>query len=148
MCQALCRLYMLGERLLFDCRFLQGRVRRDLETLLEQTEVSPFTPEIFRELFREILSNSAPGKYEWSWRSEHLRVMVLSHWWSFQPCNTTNYYDYIKCFEQEGAFAAEMMVNMARAIQWAVERWEMHTNSTVDVSANKREHAENDSICQ
>ena len=107
-CQLLCRVHMLGERLLFDWRFLLD-VQRNLDALLEKVKHSPFTPKILQEVFSE----SAPVEL----LTLDLRGFVLNHWMSFDLCTTIDYYKYVECFEQDGAFAAKMMAYVASELK-------------------------------
>lgn len=141
-CQLLCRVQILGERLLFHRVFLEGEVQQELETLIEQIEPSPYTAEITQE----VLSSSAPVQYRGYWGYFSLRPVVLGHWLSFDICTTTDFYEYIGCFEQDGAFAAEVMTYMASEIMWAVKRWEKQTETIVDVNEKKQQLAEEDGL--
>ena len=143
-CQLLCRVHMLGERLLFDWRFLQDVVQQELHTLIEKAEISPFTPEILLE----VLSNSAPVEYPPCGAHESLRPFVLYHWSSFDFSTKINYSAYFECFERDGEFAAEMMAYMASELEWAVERWGKQTKSTIDINAKKKQLAADDGLSQ
>ena len=71
-CQLLCRVHILGKRLLFDREFMEGEVQQELETLIEQVEPSPYTAEITQE----VLSGSAPVYYQTYWGCFSRRPVV------------------------------------------------------------------------
>lgn len=149
-CRLLCRVHMLGERLLFQSSFLQNVVQEQLHTVLEEARVShqfmPLTPNIVEE----ILSHSAPLRYDspWAWESASLRPFVLRHLCTFELCTTVDFWDYAACFEGDGAFAADIMHFIAGELKWAVEQWEVQTGWDVDVAAKKEELAQEEGYDQ
>lgn len=139
-CQLLCQVEMLGERLLFDGR-LYDAIGKELDALIELGGVSLFTPEIVHDIF----SNSAPVQYcsmgQYYYQQQSLKALVLHHWSCFDSCTAINYYEYIECFEQDGAFAAQVMLEVVSEIGWAVERWGAQVGSTIDVNEKKEQVA-------
>ena len=96
----------------------------------------PLTPEIVEE----VLSESALVQYEpyWNWYIDYLRHFVVNQLCTFGFCTTTEFVDWIGCFELDGAFAAEMMAYMADELKWAVKRWEAQVGWPVDVLEKKK----------
>lgn len=149
-CQVLCRVHILGERLFFDSRLLVDSVQRQLDAVIEEAkafeEYMPLTPKIVEE----VLLNSAPVQYggSMSWASPSLRPSVLRHLCDFQFCTTVEFLDYVECFERDGAFAAEIMGFLASELKWAVNRWEEQIDSPVDVRERKKRIAEGEGSSQ
>ena len=133
-CQLLCRIHTLGERLLFDERFLYFGVQMELDKVIEKAktwELSiPFNP----DTVEEVLSKSAPAQYEvdhW-WFSLSLRPILLQYLCNFQFCTTVEFKDYKNCFRKDGAFAAELLTYLASEIKWAKERGEAQVGRPID----------------
>ncbi|KAF6221575.1 hypothetical protein HO133_002431 [Letharia lupina] len=143
-CQVLCRLHVLGERLLFDERFLQDEVQRKLVKVIERAKTSRSTTPLTPQIVEEILSDSAPVQYGsiWNWQSTSLRPFVVEQLCTLDFCTTTDFVDWVGCFELDGAFAAEIMAFMADELKWAVKRWEAQVGSPVDVLEKKKQFAE------
>lgn len=143
-CQVLCRLHVLGERLLFDERFLQDEVQRKLMKVIERAKTSRSTTPLTPQIVEEILSDSAPVQYGsiWNWQSTSLRPFVVEQLCTLDFCTTTDFVDWVGCFELDGAFAAEIMAFMADELKWAVKRWEAQVGSPVDVLEKKKQFAE------
>lgn len=133
-CQLLCRVHMLGERLLFDRRFLEKTVQAELEALIEEAkedgDPNPFTPEIIED----ILSQSAPVDSFSTWWNLSLRSFLFEKLCDYDVCANMDLMKCSKCFELDGAFAAELMGYMAGELLWAVELWGAQTESIVDVA--------------
>ena len=152
-CQTLCRVHILGERLLFDRDFLRRGIHEELDTLIEKAttsgELIPLTPEIVEE----VLTNSAPTRY-WgnkgppNFANPSMRRFILRHLCTFQFCTTVDFMDFADCFERDGAFAAEMMVFMASELKWAKERWEAQVGLSVDVVEKKMQCAKEEGNAQ
>lgn len=139
---------MLGERLLFDDRFLQFEVRRELSTIIEEAATSrAFTPRAFTpltpEVVEEVLVGSAPVEYGnmWEWHFLSLRPFTVRQLCNFDFCTTNDFTKYAECFELDGAFAAEIMVFITDEVKWAVERWEGQIDSPVDIFDVKKKFA-------
>lgn len=140
-CQLLCRVHMLGERLLFDHRFLGDVVREELQTLIERAKgndyLNPFTPEIIEE----VLSRSEPLESFHGWVTT-LRAFLLQQLRDYEFCAKLDFMKCSRCFELDGAFAAELMMFMARELEWARELWGAQTESMVDIVEKKLRLAE------
>lgn len=149
-CHLLCRVHILGERLLFDDRLLGGSVEHQLDTVIEEAETSGEPIPLSPEIVEEVLTNSAPVPYwgGWGWANPSLRPFVLRHLCTFQFCTTVDFMDYVECFERDGAFAAEIMRFMASELKWAKERWEAQIGSPVDVVEKKMQCAEEEGNAQ
>ena len=149
-CLIFCRVHFLGERLLFDDRLLWAGIQCQLDTIIEEAmrsaEFMPLTPEIIEE----VLSESAPIRYvgQMSSASRSLRQLVLRHLSTFQFCTEANFMDYVWCFENDGAFAAELIEFLKSEIQWAVKRWEADVASPVDVAGKEQRFADEDGVFQ
>lgn len=147
--QLLCRLHVLGERLLFDERFLKSAVQTELNKVIEKAEINelpiPFNPDIVEE----VLSESAPAQYEnwgfsstddWDWFfSFSLRPIVLRHWCNFKFCTKVDFKEYKNCFRRDGAFAAELLTFLIGEIKWAKERGEAEVGRPIDAFDIKEE---------
>ena len=149
-CLVLCRVHFLGERLLFDDRLLRVGIQYQLDDIVEEArssaEYMPLTPEIIEE----VLSESAPVQYagSMSWASRSLRLLVLRHLRTFRFCTEADFMDYVGCFENDGAFAAEIMEFVKSEIEWAVKRWEADVKSPVDVAKKEQQFADEEGVFQ
>ena len=134
-CRPLCRLHTLGERLLFDYRFLELVVQHQLEEAIEEANSNGKVMTLSPEIVEEVLSESTPVVYDKSILSDvpSLRPFVLRHLCTFDFCITVNFMNYAHCFEKDGAFAAEIMIYLASEVKWAKERWEAQVRRPVDV---------------
>ena len=87
-CWVLCRLYVLGERLLFDERFLECHVQNHLAEVMKRAIDEgadlPLTPAIVKQ----VLLDSAPVNYAsaGNWQCFSLRSFVLRHLRTFAFC--------------------------------------------------------------
>ena len=140
----LCRLHTLGERLLFDYRFLLFGVQHQLEELIEKVDSKEKVMMLNPKLVEEVLSESSPKVYERSIRLDmpSLRPFVLEHLCTFDLCTTVDFMDYADCFEKDGGFTAEIMIYLAGEIKWAKERWEAQVGWPVDVFRNQEQVTE------
>ena len=142
----LCRVHILGERLLFDYRFLERVVQARLNERIEEAKLNfrlfPLTPEIVEE----VLWGSSLVRYDrYSNRGNHsLRPFVLRHLRSFQFCTTVNFMDYAKCFKNDGAFTAEIVIFLASEIKWARERSEAELGWPLDLFREEKQVSEED----
>ena len=140
-CRPICRLHTLGERLLFDYRFLELVVQNQLEEAIEEANPNGKVMTLSPEIVEEVLSESTPVVYEKSILSDvpSLRPFVLRHLCTFDFCMTADFMDYADCFEKDGAFAAEIIIYLASEIKWAKERWEAQVGWPVDVFRNQEQ---------
>ena len=142
-CQVLCQLHTLGERLLFDERFLHEHVHRELEEIIgvaKSLELAmPLTPEIVED----VLSGSAPVPYESvsEWYSLSLRPFVVRQLCNYEYCTTADFTAMARCFELDGGFAAELMAFMAAELMWVVERWGKEVGRPIDLAGHKKRFA-------
>ncbi len=149
-CLLLCRMHFLGERVLFDDRLLRAGIQYQLDDIIEEArssaEFMPLTPEIIEE----VLSESASVRYggRMSWASQPLRPLVLRHLCTFQFCTEVDFMDYVGCFENDGAFAAEIMEFMKSEIEWAVKRWEADVEQPVDAAEKEQQFADEEGVAQ
>ncbi len=147
-CLLLCRVQFLGERLLFDDRLLRTGIRYQLDDIVEEARSSaefvPLTPGIIEE----VLSKSAPVHYggRMSLASQSLRPLVLRHLRTFQFCTEADFTDYVGCFENDGAFAAEIMEFLKSEIEWAVKRWEADVEQPVDAAEKELRFADEEGV--
>lgn len=123
-CQLLCQAHMLGERLLFDNRFLESGVEMQLQKVIEEAKTEELPMPLRPDMVEEVLSGFALAQYEESWSSCTLRPVVLKHLCNFQFCTTVDFTDYENCFQKDGTFAAELLIFLASEIKWAKERGE------------------------
>ena len=140
------RLHALGERLLFDYRFLSFVVQHQLEELIEEANSNEKVMTLSPEIVEEVLSESTPVDYEMSMGLDlpSLRPFVLRHLCTFGFCTTIDFMDYADCFEKDGGFAAEIMIYLASEIKWAKERWEAQVGWPVDVFRNQEQVTEDE----
>ena len=149
-CRLLCQLHILGERLLFDERFLEYHVQAGLAEVIKEVIAKdgclPLTPGVVEE----VLSDSAPVNYEseGNWQCLSLRRFVLRQLSTFLFCTTTDFVDWVECFELDGAFAAELMVYIADEIKWAVKRWGTDIGTPVDIVERKKQSAKDQEISE
>ena len=145
-CRPFCQLHILGERLLFDYRFLEIVVQHRLEEVIEEANSNGQIMMLSPEIVEEVLSESTPVVYEelslFDVRS--LRPFVLKHLCTFEVCTTIDFMDYEDCFEKDGGFAAEIMIYLASEIKWAKERWEAQVGWPVDVFRNQEQVTEDE----
>ena len=136
-CQLLCRVHMLGERLLMETRFLRT-VQEELEKVVKRGKdngyVNPFTP----ELLQEVLSQSTPVVDLCAYSNDSLRSSVFEQLRDYEFCANFDFMKCSECFEFDGAFAGKLMDYMSRQLVWAVELWSTQTESTVNVVENSR----------
>ena len=134
-CRIFCRVHTLGERLLFDYRFLDFAVQRQLGEAIEEANSNGNVMALSPEIVEYVLSESTPVVYGESirWDFPSLRPFVLGHLCTFECCTTVDFMDYANCFEKDGGFAAEIMIYLATEIKWAKERWEAQVGWPVDV---------------
>lgn len=143
-------MHFLGERVLFDDRLLRAGIQYQLDDIIEEArssaEFMPLTPEIIEE----VLSESASVRYggRMSWASQPLRPLVLRHLCTFQFCTEVDFMDYVGCFENDGAFAAEIMEFMKSEIEWAVKRWEADVEQPVDAAEKEQQFADEEGVAQ
>ena len=141
-------MHIIGERLLLDERFLRDTVQEELGTLVERAKrnapINPFTPEIMQE----VLSQSAPQQDYCSWADLSLSPILLQHLCDYEFCANMDFLKCNKCFELDGAFAAELMMYMARQLVWAEELWGRQTESVVYVVDKELELAEEEGNLQ
>ena len=146
-CRPFCRLHILGERLLFDYRFLDHVVQHQMEEVIKEVnsddKVLPLSPEIIEK----VLSESRPVIYDDSSFFEFfdlpsLRPFVLKHLSTFEVCTTVDFMDYANCFEKDGGFAAEIIIYLAEAIGWAKERCQAQVGRPVDVFRDREQVAQ------
>lgn len=149
-CQLLCRVHMLGERLLMDTEFLRT-VQEEIEEMIERANdmreygyLHPFTP----ELLLEVLLHSTPVPEFCAYSYTSLRAFVFKHLCEYDICASFDFMKFTGCYELDGAFAARLMEYMARELVWAVELWGAQTESTVDVVGKKLELAEQEGNLQ
>ena len=137
-CQILCRLHILGERLLFDYRFLSD-VERQIDKIIEEAKTSKDIMPLSPETVENVLADSAPVEcYDrMNWTRRSLRPFVLRNVCSFQFCTTVDFMDYANCFERDGAFAAEIMAFMADETRWGVKLWGAQIDWPVDIAEQK-----------
>ena len=140
-CQLLCRVHMLGERLLMDSRFLRT-VQDELKILLKRAKdckyLNPFTP----ELIQEVLEQSTPVTELCAYSNTSLRSFVFEQLCDYDLCANFDFIKCTKCFELDGAFTANLMHYMSRQLVWAVDLWGAQTESIVDVVEKKLKLAE------
>lgn len=152
-CQLLCRVHILGERLLLDYRFLSHAVHAELQTLIERTKnndyLSDFLPEIpfTPEIIEEVLSQSEPVESFTGWATP-LRHFLLQQLCDYESCAKMGFMKYSRCFELDGAFAAEIMMYMAGELVWAEDLWGAQTESIVDVVEKRLKLAEEEGYFQ
>lgn len=146
-CQLLCRVHMLGERLLMDYSFfrtVQEEFKDFIKRLKKCTHLNPFTP----ELIHEVLSNSMPVSEFCSYSNTSLRSFVFEQLCDYDFCANFDFMKCSQCLELDGAFAAGLMAYMSRQLVWAVELWGAQTESTVDVVEKKLNLAEEEGNSQ
>lgn len=140
-CRILCRVHALGERLLLNGGF-QDAVRAELSDLVERAKEyrhpNPFSPEIIEE----VLSESAPVTRYPRWSDLSLRSFLFQQLYDYDFCAEMDFMKCTQCFKLDGAFAAALMMYMARELEWAVELWRAQTESVVDVVGKKLQLAE------
>ena len=139
-CRLFCQLHTLGERLLFDYRFLDFVVQRELEGFIDKAISNKEFIALSPEIVEEVLSDSTPVIYEQFLclgDVPSLRPFVLRYTCTFQCCTTVDFMDYADCFEKDGRFAAEIMIYLASEIKWAKQRWESQVGWPVDVFRNQ-----------
>ena len=145
-CRPLCRLHALGERLLFDYRFLEYVVQHQLDDVIKEANCNEKGMMLSPELVEEVLSESAPVAYEDPrYDVPSLRPFVLEHLCTFDFCTTVDFMDYADCFEKDGGFAAEIIIHLASDIRWAKEQWEAQVGRPVDVFRNQERVTEGES---
>ena len=140
-CQILCRVHVLGERLLFDYRFLRFVVLMQLDNVIEEANTYELKTPLSPEVVEEVLSGSAPVDYASNdnWSMFALRSVVLRHLCSYQFYTTVDFKNYVKCFQIDGAFATELVVFLASEIKWAKQRAEAELGWPVDVFGKEDE---------
>ena len=142
--QVSCRVHMLGERLLFDDRLFWSGVQVQLLHVIQKAKYLETVMPLKPELVEEVLSGSAPIRYPNAVSREchSLRPLMVEQLCTYKFCTTTDFMDWIECFELDGGFAAEIMVYMADVIGWAVKRWAGQTGRPVDVVQKALKDAE------
>ena len=146
-CQVLCQLHTLGERLLFDGRFLREHVNRELEEIIGAAKSSELAMPLTPEIVEDVLSGSAPVPYELvsEWYCLSLRLFVVRQLCNYEYCTTADFTEMAQCFELDGGFAAELMAFMAAELMWVVERWEKEVGRPIELADQKKRFAkEND----
>ena len=126
-CRILCELHILGERLLFDHRFLDRGVKWKLEKLTDKAKSLGATTPLTPQIVEIVLSGSTPveeDEFVCTSGGFSLRPFVLRQLCNFDFCTKTDFIKWTRCFELDGAFAAELMVFMADELRWAVRLWE------------------------
>ena len=147
-CRLFCQLHTLGERLLFDHRFLASVVQRRLEDSIKEDNPNKGMA-LSPEIVEEVLTDSTPVVYEQSmWFTPSLRPFVLGQLCTFECCTTVNFMDYADCFEIDGGFAAEIMIYLASEIKWAKDRWEAQVGWPVDVFRNQEQGTQDEGSSQ
>lgn len=133
-CRLFCQLHILGERLLFDHRFLGSIVQRRFDDFIKEENPSKGMA-LSPEIFEEVLTDSTPVIYEESvfWNIRSLRPFMLEHLCTFECCTTVDFTDYADCFEMDGGFAAEIVIYLASEIKWAKDQWKAQVGQPVDV---------------
>ena len=148
-CRLFCQLHFLGERLLFDFRFLDYVVKEQFKNFIAEANSDQKMMTWSPELVEEVLSESRPVIYGWSnLEAPSLRPFVLEYFRTFQCCTTVDFMDYADCFEMDGDFAAEIMIYLAGEIRWAKERWEAQVGGPVDVFRNQEQATEGEGSSQ
>lgn len=146
-CQLLCRVHMLGERLLMDRNFfntVQEEFKDFFKRVKKCTSVNPFTP----GLIHEVLSHSMPVSELCSYSNTSLRSFLFEQLCYYDFCAN---FDFMKCsesFELDGAFAGKLMDYMSSQLVWAVELWGPQTESVVNVTDKKLKLAEEEGNSQ
>ena len=142
-CRLFCQLHFLGERLLFDFRFLELVVQDEFEKYIAKANSDQKMMAWSPELVEEVLSESRPVVYGQSnLKAPSLRPFVLEYFRTFECCTTLDFMDYAECFEKDGEFAAEIIIYLASEIKWAKERWEAQVGGPVDVFRNQEQATE------
>ena len=132
------RVYLLGERLLFCDEFLLN-INQELNEVMERAGTAGRSMLLTPDLVQEVLSNSAPLRYrEWTL---HLGYDILRYVCTFDFCTTVDFMDYAYCFEEDGNFAASIMVYIAKETRWAIEHWDAEVGSAVGVAETKKQFA-------
>ncbi len=148
----LCQMHMLGERLLFNLDSLRDfkmRLSTNIRKFMEVVKVDDwFSIQWMADIIYEVLSDSAPPQYDsFSWGSTwtmydlSLRSGILANICTFDFCTRFNFWDCSEAFALDGRFAAEIMMYLAKELEWAVELWGAQTQSLVDVADKKLQDA-------
>ena len=133
-CRTLCRVHTLGERLLFDYRFLELVVQDQLTEIIDEAKTNRKLMPLSPEIVGEVLTDSAPARYgACCWHSISLRPFVVKHLCTFQFCTTVDFMDYADSFKKDGGFAIEILIFVAGEIRWAKDRGEAEIGGPVDV---------------
>ena len=149
-CRLFCQLHVLGERLLFDYRFLEFVVQRKWGEFINKANSNKESMAVSPEIVEEVLSDSSPVVYERIryFDTPSLRPFVLRCICTFERCTTVDFMDYAYCFEKDGGFAAEIMIYLASEIKWAKDRWEAQVGRPVDVFRNQEQVTEDEGSSQ